>query len=147
MTCADMMLNQYIKYFTRNNFTFIFFKYKTNKFGIFETHSISGMKNLRWLKTCDNDFTWAPWLLKSPANHCFSNSLFQLTTMNTSKLHITDSLWGQSTSDKWIPCKGPIMQKCFPVITSSWASSIGLLLFVHEEHYNGVKYPTNNARV
>ena len=46
---------------------------------------------------------------------CSFNSLFRLTTKKISELHITDPLWGESTSDWWIPLiKGPIMRKVFP---------------------------------
>ena len=42
------------------------------------------------------------WYLTSMANQLF-HILFRLTTMKTPKLCITGPLWGESTSDQWIP--------------------------------------------
>ena len=41
--------------------------------------------------------------LKSPESNYMFNSLFGLTTKNTSKFPITGSLWDKSIYDWWIP--------------------------------------------
>ena len=40
------------------------------------------------------------WHLKSLADWLFN--LFRLTTMETSKLHLTNHIWGESSGDRWI---------------------------------------------
>ena len=47
--------------------------------------------------------------------HCSPKSLFGLTTKNTSRLHITGPLCGESTGYPVLsPHKGPVMWKAFP---------------------------------
>ena len=60
--------------------------------------------------TCDQQFV------------CLSTGFFKLAKRQTSKLHIVGPLWGESTSDRWIPLtKGQQCGKCFHVVTSSWS--------------------------
>ena len=72
------------------------------------------------------DIPWASWLLKSLATQLCVQQLVKLTTKKISKLHTTDLLWGESTTDQWI-----VMQKEFPcrknfhVVTSSWNECYG----------------------
>ena len=44
----------------------------------------------------------------------FVKQLFGLATKKISKLHITDSLWGEATGNWCSLHKGPVMQKGFP---------------------------------
>ena len=51
---------------------------------------------------------------------CLSNSLYRLTSKDTSKLRITGRLWGESTGDRWFsPTNGPWFGKRFPSMMSS----------------------------
>ena len=50
---------------------------------------------------------WLHMIGSSDSNHrqlkCLFNILFELTTKETSKLHIPGTFWDESTSDQWIP--------------------------------------------
>ena len=46
-----------------------------------------------------SDGTWASRSFNSPAFDCLFNCLFKLTTMQTSKLRVSDPLWWKSTNE------------------------------------------------
>ena len=51
---------------------------------------------------------------------CLLNRLFMRRSKKTSKLCVTDLLWGEFTGDRWIPhTKGQLRGKCFHLMTSS----------------------------
>ena len=58
-----------------------------------------------WNRNHYIDITWLPRHLKSPATRLFVQQLVKANIKENiiSKFHITGPLWGESTSDQWIP--------------------------------------------
>ena len=79
------------------------------------------LSGLFWVHYCD--ILWASWHLKSLATQLFVNSLFRLTSKNTSKVHITCPMWRES------PQKWSVMWKLFHGMMSPWDQLTPFILF------------------
>ena len=51
----------------------------------------------------NREITWVSWRLKSQVTGLFVQTLFMLTSTESSKLNITGILWGESAGDWRIP--------------------------------------------
>ena len=57
---------------------------------------------------------WAGWRLKSPTSRLFTQPFMQAQIKENIKAPRHWPLWGEFTSDRWIPHKGLVTRKMFP---------------------------------
>ena len=62
------------------------------------------MHNILMLLICSKYITvkWPSWHLELSVNQVFVQLFVQTNNKETSKVHITGPLWGESTGDQWI---------------------------------------------
>ena len=72
-----------------------------------------------------NDVIMSACRLKSPASQLFTQPIIQKQIKENIKAPHHWPLWGEFTSDRWIPrTKGQLRGKCFHLMTLSWCSSV-----------------------